>query len=275
MLSLVKPPVTYQDGVGIIVYVLLEGVIAEEKPPPAWELGLVVALQVVGELGDLWHVVSVARGRDTNPQLRHDPDMVVPMTDADQNRPLEPPAPPAAHDTAASQTVEPTQPKSNPFFWPAEWAVDDKFWREVATRTLAGVLTLLLLGVPVLLYAWSSGTITDATFFPIAIGAGIFVGSIVIYVIALLIVRWVSFRGTRETIRKDTAFKGPIPSASELARLTDGNVNIRIRFNKETLDRLARDESSYVTRGAALTIGSVLAALVGLSITIANIWPPT
>ncbi|MFJ4029527.1 hypothetical protein ACIPWF_19280 [Paenarthrobacter sp. NPDC089989] len=42
-----------------------------------------------------------------------------------------------------SETTD-TETKSKPWQWPAEWMRDEKFWRDVASRTLSGLLVVLL-----------------------------------------------------------------------------------------------------------------------------------
>lgn len=69
--------------------------------------------------------------------------------------------------------------------WPAEWAIERAFWREVAARTLAGVLTLVVIGVPALLYAGASGVLTFDRVAPILIGVGLALLIAVGYVAAL------------------------------------------------------------------------------------------
>jgi hypothetical protein len=73
--------------------------------------------------------------------------------------------------------------------WPAEWAVDEKFWREVATRTVAGILTLVFLGLPGVIFAMSTGALTAEQGMPIVIGASIIIGFIVLYTLAQVVVR--------------------------------------------------------------------------------------
>jgi hypothetical protein len=38
--------------------------------------------------------------------------------------------------------MEETEVKSKPWQWPGEWMKDEKFWKDVATRTVSGVLTV-------------------------------------------------------------------------------------------------------------------------------------
>lgn len=41
---------------------------------------------------------------------------------------------------------EPESKQSPPYKWPGEWTRDEKFWREVATRTIANILALAIPG---------------------------------------------------------------------------------------------------------------------------------
>lgn len=166
-----------------------------------------------------------------------------------------------------------TEPrKTSPFFWPAEWAVEHAFWREVATRTLAGILTLLFLGIPAVLYAWRTETLKDSVAVPIVIGAIIFGGLIILYVIALLIVRAVTFRGTRKKIKTDKSFTGPIPSAAQLSRVL-GDEELSTHFSKAVLERLKKDEGSYATWSTVVTVASLLASVLGGTIAFLSLTP--
>lgn len=92
---------------------------------------------------------------------------------------------------------------SRPWRWPAEWAVDEKFWREVATRTIAGILTLVFLGVPGLIYAVSVGALTPDQAAPIWIGIGLFLGVILLYVAAIATIGAVSRSRERAALRAE------------------------------------------------------------------------
>lgn len=83
---------------------------------------------------------------------------------------------------------EPPKP-SSAWDWPAEWAVERAFWREVATRTIAGVLTLIILGVPVLIWTAFTGVLTWDQVAPILIGIGMAVLFLLLYRISLRIVK--------------------------------------------------------------------------------------
>jgi len=83
---------------------------------------------------------------------------------------------------------EPT-PQKSPWNWPAEWAVERAFWREVGTRTIAGILTILILGVPGLIYLLGFGLLTFGQVAPILIGLGLSTLVLVSYVLVLRRIR--------------------------------------------------------------------------------------
>ncbi|XYX63144.1 hypothetical protein ACAE71_02993 (plasmid) [Clavibacter nebraskensis] len=70
-------------------------------------------------------------------------------------------------------------------YWPAEWAVERPFWREVAARTLAGVFTLVVVGVPALIYAGIARALTPAQIWTIVIGIVLAAVVIVVYIFVL------------------------------------------------------------------------------------------
>lgn len=79
--------------------------------------------------------------------------------------------------------------KSSPWLWPVEWSTDKKFWREVAARTIAAVLSVCILGLPGLVYAISAGVLTKDVGIPIIIGAAILVGVIAVYALAFYVIQ--------------------------------------------------------------------------------------
>lgn len=74
---------------------------------------------------------------------------------------------------------------SRAVYWPAEWAVERIFWREVAARTLAGVFTLVVIGVPALIYAGITGVLKPAQVWTILIGIALAGVVIVVYILVL------------------------------------------------------------------------------------------
>lgn len=90
--------------------------------------------------------------------------------------------------------------RSSPWNWPVEWAVDEKFWREVATRTIAGILTLVFLGLPSIIYLLSTGIMTPNQGIPILIGVGLLLALLLIYTGAQLVIRGVAKRAINRII---------------------------------------------------------------------------
>ncbi|SIN91269.1 hypothetical protein SAMN05443544_1817 [Agromyces cerinus subsp. cerinus] len=93
--------------------------------------------------------------------------------------------------------------KSSAWNWPAEWAVERAFWREVAARTIAGVLTILIVGVPALIWAALSGVLTWDMVAPALIGFGLFLVVLIVYVTLLLVIRAVARSKGRKTLRAE------------------------------------------------------------------------
>ncbi len=104
--------------------------------------------------------------------------------------------------------------------WPAIWARDEKFWREVATRTIAGALALVLLSGPSVIYLMIAGQLSASVVFPILIGLAFVVLAIFIWWIVRSIGRMVERRGLRRAVERDASGRrgGPVPSAADLAR---------------------------------------------------------
>lgn len=42
------------------------------------------------------------------------------------------------------RTTEEPKPRTAPWQWPAQWFNDEKFWREVASRTVSGIIVVTL-----------------------------------------------------------------------------------------------------------------------------------
>jgi hypothetical protein len=81
--------------------------------------------------------------------------------------------------------------------WPAEWAVSHSFWREVATRTVAGILSLVFLGIPGVIYAVSFGALTTEQGWLIGIGLALVVVLIALYLAFLGISQALALRAER------------------------------------------------------------------------------
>lgn len=79
--------------------------------------------------------------------------------------------------------------QSSAWNWPAEWAVERTFWREVGTRTVSGVLTIVILAVPGLIYATVFGLLTLDQVIPIFIGIALFAVVLTAYIFLLRVIR--------------------------------------------------------------------------------------
>lgn len=145
---------------------------------------------------------------------------------------------------------------SPPVYWPAEWAVERLFWREVATRTVAGVLTLVILGVPTLIYASVFGLLTGDQLGPILIGVILAVLVVVAYIVVLTTIR-------KRTERNVAARQ--VAEASDLRRASlapEELVRIRAEAQKEINETYRRSlRQSYLTSVLAL-LSAVLAVLL-------------
>lgn len=106
--------------------------------------------------------------------------------------------------------ASPAPKPSRPLDWPGEWGRDEKFWREVATRTVAGMLTIVLLGVPSLIYLMIAGQLEASVGIPIIIG----IVMVILFVFIWSFVRWVVRFFERRRLRKIVR-QSAIPSASE------------------------------------------------------------
>lgn len=100
--------------------------------------------------------------------------------------------------------------------WPAEWAVERAFWREVGTRTVSGMLALILLGTSIVIYSMTSGTPKASQGWPILVGAGLALTGIVIYVAALSIIRAVAKNRSRKVVLEELNAESVSLSTSEI-----------------------------------------------------------
>lgn len=122
-------------------------------------------------------------------------------------------------------TSPPERPQHRADFldWPAQWGRDERFWREVATRTLAGLLTLILLGGPSIIYLMIAGQLSTEVVVPILIGIGLVLFLIVAWWIVRKIARRVEKGRLREAVEKDPSVGSDATklSPSDLRRLVD------------------------------------------------------
>jgi Mg2+/citrate symporter len=143
---------------------------------------------------------------------------------------------------------------SRPVYWPAEWAVERAFWREVAARTLAGVFTLVVVGVPALIYAGASGVLDSDQVWTILIGIVLAAVVVVAYVLVL--------RGSRRRERSkiDSAERAErIEAARRHIGLTDAQMERVLQDVRREIVKQSNFERILATIGAF--IGLVVASL--------------
>jgi hypothetical protein len=118
---------------------------------------------------------------------------------------------------------DPQKPEiSRPLYWPAEWAGERSFWREVAARTLAGVFTLVVIGVPALIYAGASGVLTWDRLGPILIGLALAALVVLAYVAILRVILGIERRKLAQASRTfEVSSNGQALSPEELLALVD------------------------------------------------------
>jgi biopolymer transport protein ExbB/TolQ len=104
--------------------------------------------------------------------------------------------------------------------WPAEWAKDEKFWREVATRTIAGAFALVLVGAPSVVYLMIAGQLSASVVIPILLGIAFVVLAIVVWWVVRKVSRAIERRSLRRAVERDAEARRPsiIPSAADLQR---------------------------------------------------------
>jgi multisubunit Na+/H+ antiporter MnhC subunit len=73
------------------------------------------------------------------------------------------------------QTEE--KPQLRPWQWPGEWLRDEKFWKDVATRTVSGALVVFI----VFLVGVSNGLLKVPTVMNIVIGLFLIAGGVGLY----------------------------------------------------------------------------------------------
>ncbi|WP_306901686.1 hypothetical protein [Arthrobacter sp. B1I2] len=158
------------------------------------------------------------------------------------------------------------RPPENPsaWNWPAEWATERTFWREVAARTIAGVLSLVILAVPGLLYATIFGLLKPETGVPILIGITLFVVALVIYIVVLRRIRRKESGEIERVLAKDESRGESTPSPEEIMRSSpEARKRLLAAFSKVTQDGISQAEK--IARDAhkrAALIGAGLGILV-------------
>lgn len=171
--------------------------------------------------------------------------------------------------------------QSSAWNWPAEWAVERAFWREVAARTLAGILTLVFLGLPGVIYAMAAGVLTVPQVMPIVIGVGIFLGLLLGYVIAQLIVRGVARRRIVEALGNANVASFGVPVLDPFGLVELSVQVLRSRDDEERRQLLvgfstaAQQQAIDIARRAAragILLG-VAAAAAGIVSLLAPLFP--
>ena len=174
-------------------------------------------------------------------------------------------------------SVDELREVSSPWNWPAEWAVDEKFWREVATRTIAGILTLALLGFPGLVYAMTTGVLTAGQAIPIIIGAGSILVIIGAYAIVQVISRGVAKKAIIDALKKSgpssfTAITTPWGSALFATKLirasSEERKNLVVQFNlglqEQLLFTIKRQAAVSIFAGVAAFIAGLIVPIIPL-----------
>lgn len=155
-------------------------------------------------------------------------------------------------------------PNSSAWNWPAEWAVERAFWRDVATRTIAGVLTIILLAVPGLIYAGIYGLLTPAQVAPILIGIACFAAVIMSYLFVLWAIRLTTRRKIKKTLEREKRHADLTPSLWALFESSQGERDrIMSDFQQSTQNRVRRLVNiSHFATAVATAVAAGIAALV-------------
>lgn len=159
--------------------------------------------------------------------------------------------------------------KSSAWNWPAEWAVERAFWREVGTRTISGMLTLIFLGAPVVFYAIWQGTLTPDQGWPILIAAGLWLLVGIVYVVLLAIIRGVSRRRARTVLRAGGGEEYTSVSTRDidviLATFADGKtISIPYTINRKTSESLSHIQRSQAIWSVLAAVVAIIGAVVGI-----------
>jgi hypothetical protein len=152
---------------------------------------------------------------------------------------------------------------SSAWNWPAEWAVERTFWREVATRTVAGILTIVVLAVPGLIYAAIFGLLAPRQVIPILIGIVLFALVLLTYVLVLRTIRRREIRKIKSALERDETKWGPIPTVSELIGVSAEERDLILSVYSQMTQQSVRELAKSATRNVILTtLAAVVASLV-------------
>lgn len=141
------------------------------------------------------------------------------------------------------------------------------FWRDVATRTIAGVLTILILAVPGLIYAGIYGLLTPAQVAPILIGIAGFAALVIGYLSVLWVIRLTTRRNIKKTLERENRDAVLTPSVWARFQSSKGERDrILSDFDQSTQNDVRRlvNISHWVSAGAtAVAAGIALVPVLG------------
>ncbi|MFE4082265.1 hypothetical protein [Paenarthrobacter sp. YIM B13468] len=160
--------------------------------------------------------------------------------------------------------------KSSAWNWPAEWAVERTFWREVGTRTVAGVLTIVILAVPGLIYAAIFGLLTLGQVIQILIGIGVFALILAVYIVVLRMIRRRESKKIARALAEDKSQSGAIPTPEQLMGYSE---ELRAQIMSK-LSRITQDDISQAERRARhLSMWTtVVGLLLGILSSLLPLW---
>jgi len=156
-------------------------------------------------------------------------------------------------------TPVPAPKRSSAWNWPAEWSVERAFWREVATRTIAGVLTVIILSVPGLLYALGFGILALGQVLPILIGISLFLVISATYVVVLRAIRRSERRKFARALEDDSPSSGPALSSEDLlSSEVDQRQRLLEFYSRTTRERVRQAGRKSGTLSILATIGAAI-----------------
>lgn len=156
----------------------------------------------------------------------------------------------------------PTPGRFDWFFWPTHWAGDEKFWREVATRTMAATFAALIIGLPVVIYTAAIGKLDWSIAAPILIGVALVLALSFLY---LSILRFVEdfrdLRALRQLVKRPKLADGMSEDEFEQA-LADYRSRLK---SPETAETIASIRQHSFARARALALPAVMSIALVIS----------
>lgn len=154
--------------------------------------------------------------------------------------------------------------KSSAWNWPAEWAVERTFWREVGTRTVSGVLTIVILAVPSLIYATFFGLLAPNQVIPILIGIALFAVVLTVYIFLLRMIRRSEIKKIAHALLAENKERTePLPTPEQLMGFSDAErARIISVYSKNTQDGIGKAEKFALRAAKVATILSAIVSLV-------------